>query len=97
MHHTDRGVQYACGDYRRALADIGAIASMSRKANCYDNAIMESFWSTLKNELVHRYRFRTRQEAREAIFEYIEVFYNRVRLHSALGYKSPIAFEHQNN
>jgi transposase InsO family protein len=66
---------------------------MSRKANCYDNAVMEAFWSTLKNELVHRYRFATRAQARTAIFDYIEVFYNRTRRHSALGYQSPLAYE----
>lgn len=94
--HSDRGVQYACEDYRQALARAGALASMSRKANCYDNAAMESFWSTLKNELVYRCHFRTRAEARQAIFDYIEIFYNRRRLHSALGYKSPVDFENQN-
>ncbi len=97
LHHSDRGVQYACRNYRQELAHIGAIASMSRKANCYDNATMESFWSTLKTELVYRYRFETRSEARQAIFDYIETFYNRRRLHSSLGYKSPVDFENQNN
>lgn len=97
LAHSDRGVQYACRDYRQALAQSGALASMSRKANCYDNATMESFWSTLKTELVYRGRFRTRSEARQAIFDYIETFYNRCRLHSSLGYKSPVDFENQNN
>ncbi len=97
MAHSDRGVQYACRDYRQALAQSGALPSMSRKANCYDNANMESFWSTLKSELVYRTLFRTRAEARQAIFDYIETFYNRRRLHSALGYKSPVDFENQNN
>ncbi len=71
--------------------------SMSRRGNCYDNAAMESFWSSLKRELVHRCQFATRVEARTAIFEWIEVFYNRTRLHSALGYKSPVDFENQIN
>ena len=70
---------------------------MSRKANCYDNAAMEAFWSTLKLELVYRQSFATMQQARAALFEYIEVFYNRQRLHSALGYQSPAQFEHANN
>jgi transposase InsO family protein len=95
--HSDRGVQYASADYRGALAHAGLIASMSRKANCYDNAFIESFWSTLKLELVYRREFATRQQARCAIFEYIETFYNRQRAHSALGYLSPIDFELQNN
>ena len=95
--HSDRGVQYASADYRGALAHAGLIASMSRKANCYDNAFIESFWSTLKLELVYRREFATRQQARSAIFEYIETFYNRQRTHSALGYLSPIDFELQNN
>ena len=73
------------------------IASMSRKGNCYDNAAMESFWSTLKHELIYRRHFKTRAEARQAIFDFIEVFYNRRRLHSSLGYRSPIDFENQNN
>jgi putative transposase len=93
VHHSDRGVQYASGAYRDALADHGLIASMSRRGNCYDNAAMEAFWSSLKNELVHRRRFLTRDEARTAIFDYIEGFYNRTRLHSALGYKSPLDYE----
>jgi transposase InsO family protein len=93
IHHSDRGVQYASGAYRDALAEHGAVASMSRKANCYDNAAMESFWSTLKHELVYRRRFATREQARTAIFDYIEGFYNRSRMHSALGYKSPLDYE----
>ena len=93
LHHSDRGVQYASAAYRSMLADHGVTASMSRKANCYDNAVMEAFWSTLKNELIHRRRFSTRAEARTAIFDYIEAFYNRTRRHSALGYKSPLAYE----
>jgi putative transposase len=93
IHHSDRGVQYASGAYRDALADHSVVASMSRKANCYDNAAMESFWSTLKHELVYRRNFATRDEAKTAIFDYIEGFYNRTRLHSALGYQSPLDYE----
>jgi len=93
IHHSDRGVQYASGAYRDLLANHGLVASMSRKGNCYDNAAMEAFWSSLKNELVHRRRFLNRDEARTAIFDYIESFYNRTRLHSALGYKSPLDYE----
>lgn len=97
LHHSDRGVQYASQDYRQALNTFGLQASMSRKANCYDNATMESFWSTLKNELVHRMKYATRTEARRSIFAWIETYYNRVRLHSSLGYKSPVDFENQLN
>jgi putative transposase len=97
VFHSDRGVQYASHGYRLALQQAQSIASMSRKGNCYDNAAMESFWSTLKHELVYRRHFKTHAEARQAIFEFIEVFYNRRRLHSALGYRSPIDFENQNN
>lgn len=97
LHHSDRGSQYASTAYRSALEEAGVRCSMSRRACCYDNAAMESFWSTLKNELVHRRRFATRGEACAVLFEWIEVFYNRQRLHSALGYKSPVDFENQNN
>lgn len=97
LFHSDRGVQYASGDYRRALAQAGVLASMSRKANCYDNATMESFWSTLKLELVYRRVFLTRRQAQNEIFDYIEAFYNRQRLHSALAYNSPVDFELLNN
>lgn len=93
LHHSDRGCQYASAAYRAALSDHGCIASMSRRGNCYDNAAMESFWSTLKHELVYRRPFASRSEATTAIFEYIEAFYNRSRLHSSLGFKSPLAFE----
>ena len=93
LHHSDRGVQYACDDYQGLLACHGITVSMSGKGDCYDNAVMESFWSTLKGELVHHEHYRTRDEARQSIFEYIEVFYNRERLHSSLGYLSPEAFE----
>jgi len=97
LFHTDRGVQYASGDYRRALAQAAFVPSMSRTGNCYDNATMESFWSTLKLELVYRTDFATRNQARREIFDYIEVFYNRQRSHSALNYCSPVDFELQNN
>lgn len=95
--HADRGVQYAAGDYRAAMAKAGLIASMSRKGNCYDNATMESFWSTLKWELVYRRDFINHQQARSAIFDYIEGFYNTKRLHSALDFLSPVDFEAKNN
>jgi len=97
LFHSDRGVQYASADYRCALARAGCIASMSRRGNCYDNAAMESFWSTLKLELVYRRTFANRIQARQEIFDYIEAFYNRQRIHSALGYLSPVDFETQNN
>jgi len=97
VFHSDRGVQYASQDYRQTLESAQAIASMSRKGNCYDNASMESFWSTLKQELVYRREFKTRDEARQAIFDFIEVFYNRQRLHSSLDYRSPLDFESKNN
>ena len=95
--HSDRGVQYASADYRSALAQAGLVASMSRKGNCYDNATMESFWSTLKLELVYRRDFVTRSQARTQIFDYIESFYNRQRTHSALDFQSPVDFELLNN
>jgi putative transposase len=95
--HSDRGAQYASGDYRQALARAGLHASMSRKGNCYDNAFIESFWSTLKLELVYRTAFITRAQAQTQIFEYIEAFYNRHRAHSALAYRSPVDFELLNN
>jgi Transposase and inactivated derivatives len=95
LHHSDRGSQYASEEYRKLLLACGMEQSMSRKGNCWDNAPMESFFSTLKRELVHHRRYRTRQEARRDIFEYIEVFYNRQRLHSSLGYMSPADFEKQ--
>jgi transposase InsO family protein len=93
IHHSDRGVQYACGDCQRLLNDHGLICSMSRKGDPYDNAVAESFFKTLKVELVYRRRFRTRREAKAAIVEYIEVFYNRERQHSSLGYLSPAEYE----
>jgi transposase InsO family protein len=91
--HSDRGVQYAAGDYRQMLSDWSITPSMSRRGNCYDNAVSESFFATLKKELVHRRRFATRAEAEAEIFEFIEVFYNRQRLHSTIGYVPPVEFE----
>jgi transposase InsO family protein len=93
LHHTDRGSQYASHDYRGVLAANGFVCSMSRKGDCWDNAVAESFFATLKTELVHAADFATRAEARTAIFEFIEVFYNRQRLHSHLGYRSPVEYE----
>lgn len=93
MHHSDRGSQYACGKYQALLKQAQARVSMSRKGNCWDNAMAESFFSTLKKELMHRETFATRQQALSAIFEYIEIFYNRQRRHSRLGYQSPVEFE----
>jgi len=97
VHHSDRGSNYTAKDYRKALADRGVQCSMSRKGNCWDNAVAESFFATLKKELVHRYIFKTRREAAAAIFEYIEAFYNRVRKHSHLGYTSPVEFRRANS
>jgi len=91
--HTDRGSPYAATGYRALLADHGLTASMSRRGNCWDNAVVESFFHTLKTEHVHHQRYRTREDARQDIFEWIEVFYNRVRRHSTLGYRSPAEFE----
>lgn len=91
--HSDRGSQYASQDYQHQLTQAGLICSMSRKGNCYDNAVMESFFASFKQELIHRCSFHTTEEARLAIFEWIEVFYNRQRRHSSLGYLSPAAFE----
>jgi transposase InsO family protein len=93
IHHSDRGVQYASEDYRKVIRSAGFQASMSRKGNCYDNAPMESFFHTLKTELIHHRHYATRQEARRDIFAYIEGFYNRTRRHSAIGYISPIEME----
>jgi putative transposase len=95
--HSDRGSQFASAAYRQILTQHGLVASMSRPGNCYDNAFIESFWSTLKYELVYHHRFATRAEARTAIFDYIETFYNPSRLHSSLDYQSPINFESKPN
>jgi len=97
IHHSDRGVQYACGQYRRQLQRHGLVASMSRKGNCYDNAVMEAFWSTLKREAMEDSDRWTKDRVRRELFEYIEAIYNRSRLHSSLGYQSPVDFEQQNN
>ena len=91
--HSDRGTQFASAEYRQTLAAHRLVPSMSRKGNCYDNAFIESFWSSLKYEVVYHRKFVTRTEARSAIFDYIESFYNRTRLHSSLGYVSPVQFE----
>ncbi len=93
IHHSDRGSQYCSHQYRSILARFGLIASMSRKGNCFDNAPMESFWGTLKQELVHHRRYRTRQEAIQDITEYIEIFYNRQRRQAKLGFLSPVTYE----
>lgn len=93
LFHSDRGVQYAAGNFRKALASAGLIASMSRRGNCYDNAAMESFWSTLKIELVYRRDFTSHRQAKSEIFDYIEAFYNRHRIHTSLGGLSPAIFE----
>jgi len=95
LHHSDRGGQYVSAEYQRLLARHGVVASMSRRANCWDNAVAESFFATLKIELLRDTAWPTRAHARHAIIEYIELFYNARRRHSALGYLSPAAFEHQ--
>jgi transposase InsO family protein len=95
IHHSDRGSQYCSQKYRKLLDQFQMRASMSRKGNCYDNAPMESFWGTIKSELVHHRRYRTRQEAILEITEYIEVFYNRQRTQAKLSYLSPAAYERQ--
>ena len=95
IHHSDRGSQYCSQGYQKLLKQFGRQPSMSRKGNCYDNAPMESFFGTLKTELVHHRRYRTRQEAIQEIREYIEVFYNRQRRQARLGFLSPVAYERQ--
>jgi transposase InsO family protein len=97
LFHSDRGSSYASSAFRQALQAANVASSMSRAGNCYDNATMESFWSTLKWELVYRTTFDTRQQAQAELFDYIEVFYNRQRLHSALNYLCPVDFELLNN
>jgi transposase InsO family protein len=93
IHHSDRGVQYASAEYRQVMQTAGFRASMSRRADCYDNAPMESFFHTLKTELVHHRQFGTRKQAERDIFAYIEGFYNQTRRHSAIGYISPMQME----
>jgi len=95
LHHSDRGSQYTCAEYTAVLAAHGMLASMSRKGDCWDNAVAESFFATLERELIARRDWRTRAEARQAIFQYIEIRYNRVRRHSTLGYVSPAQYETQ--
>ena len=95
IFHSDRGIQYASKDFRRLLDKHNVVQSMSGKGNCYDNAVAESFFKTLKTELVYHERYWTRAQAKNSIFEYIEVFYNRIRKHSALGYLSPEQYEVQ--
>jgi transposase InsO family protein len=97
LHHSDRGSQYASVDYQALLRQAGCSCSMSRKGNCWDNAPVESFFSTLKVELIHEQQYQTRQRARQEIFEFIEVYYNRERLHSSLGYLSPADYEAKMN
>lgn len=92
IHHSDRGSQYCAQAYQSLVAQFGMRASMSRRGNCYDNAPMESFWGTLKNELVHHHRYATRAQARASIQEYIEIFYNRQRRHSRIGFVPPAIF-----
>jgi putative transposase len=97
IHHSDRGVQYACHAYRQELKAAHLMASMSRKGNCYDNAAMEAFWSTLKREAMAQSASWSKEQVRRELFEYIEGDYNQSRLHSSLGYQSPVDFENQNN
>jgi len=93
IHHSDRGSQYASRDYQKVLKEHEIICSMSRKGNCYDNAVMESFFHSLKTEWVHHYRYLTRQQAKNSIFYYLEIFYNRKRRHSLLNYMNPHEYE----
>jgi putative transposase len=95
IHHSDRGSQYASGDYQAELDKLGVICSMSRKGNCWDNAVAESFFATLKTECVYLTKFKTREDAKRTIFDFIEGFYNHRRRHSTLGYVSPMEFENR--
>jgi transposase InsO family protein len=97
IHHSDRGVQYASNEYQSMLSRHHVTPSMSRKGNCYDNAAMESFFGTLKTELIETTLFDSKKKAASSIFEYIEIFYNRKRLHSSLGYLAPHQFEQEHN
>jgi transposase InsO family protein len=94
LHHSDRGSQYASNDYQQLLKDYHISCSMSRKGNCYDNAVMESFFATLKQELLYRQPYQSHQHTKQTIFDYIHVWYNRKRTHSSLGYLCPLEFEH---
>ena len=93
MHHSDRGSQYASQEFQNLLREQNITCSMSRRGNCWDNAMMESFFATLKKERIHQEAYATRREARASVFDYIERFYNRIRRHSALGNVSPEQFE----
>lgn len=93
VSHSDRGSQYASEEYRKKLDTLQITASMSRKGNCWDNAFAESFFATIKKELIYRTEYKTKEEAKKDIFEYIEVWYNRKRIHSSIGYKTPVQFE----
>lgn len=93
IHHSDRGSQYASEEFQNLLKEYEVQCSMSGKGNCYDNAVVESFFGTLKKELVYFENYKTRDEAKRSIFEYVEIFYNRKRRHSSLGYKTPVEFE----
>lgn len=95
IHHTDQGYQYTSGVYQQRLRELGLTASMSRQGNCFDNAVAESFFSSLKNELVYDADFRSIEQARAEVFDYIEAFYNRNRMHQSLGYQTPLQFESQ--
>lgn len=96
LHHSDRGSQYASDDYQQALDDLEMVCSMSRKGDCWDNAMMESFFASLKTEWVYNEDYQTREEAKQSLFKYIEMFYHRKRRHEALGYVSPVEFERRN-
>ena len=93
IHHSDQGILYASGSYVELLNRYGMVRSMSGKGNCYDNAVVESFFSSLKNEIVHHQDYHTRDQARSEIFEYIELFYNRRRLHQSLAYQPPLKYD----
>lgn len=95
IHHTDRGATYSARAYRECMDKFGAMAGMSGRQSAYDNAVAESFFSNLKNELVHHFSFKTRDEARSAIFDYIKLFYNRKRIHQLLGYRTPAQVERE--
>jgi len=93
IHHSDRGSQYTSYDYRKALTDSHLVASMSRKGNCWDNAVAESFWATVKRELISDMKWESKEELEAALFEYIEIYYNRKRVHSSLDYMTPQEYD----